>query len=265
MAEDGGFAMGYALGQDSGGGNCGNGGGMFGNDAFWGIILLALLFGNRGFGGGFGGGSGDSGGGGGVAAGFAWQGIDNGIRGIQQGLCDGFYAVNTGLLNGFHGVDNAICTLGYQTQQGFNTLGYQMKDCCCEIQRGIDGVNFNMAKGFCDLGNVINMQTRDIVENQNANYRGIMDFLVQEKLASKDARIVELTNQLSQSNQNAVIGARIDAAVAEVLRRTGNDCPTAAYLVQPPTPVNFPINGCGTVQFGNWGQRDGGCGCGCGF
>ena len=58
------------------------------------------------------------------------------------------------------------------------------------------------------------------------------------------------------SNQNAVFGARIDAAVAELLRRTGNDCPTAAYLVQPPTPVNFPTNGCGQVQFG------GGWGCG---
>ena len=77
-----------------------------------------------------------------------------------------------------------------------------------------------------------------------------------EMLATLDARIAELTNQLSQSNQNAVLGARIDAAVAEILRRTGNDCPTAAYIVQPPTPVNFPTNGCGTVQFG---------GCGCGF
>ena len=111
------------------------------------------------------------------------------------------------------------------------------------------------------IGNVINMQTRDIIDNQNNNYRGIMDFLVSEKLASKDARIVELTNQLSQLNQNAVLGARIDAAVAEVLRRTGNDCPTAAYLVQPPTPVNFPTNGCGTVQFGNYGNNSG-CGCG---
>ena len=79
-------------------------------------------------------------------------------------------------------------------------------------------------------------------------------------LISLDARIAELTNQLSRSNQNAVIGARIDAAVAEVLRRTGNDCPTAAYLVQPPTPVNFPTNGCGQVQFNGWG---GNCGCGC--
>jgi hypothetical protein len=252
MADD--FGMGYALGADSGGGN---NSGMFGGDGWLGLILFAMIFGNGGWGGGFGGGVGlngaltraelyDS---------FAMQNIDGAVRGIQQGICDSTYALNNSIMGGFHGVDNAICNLGYNMQQGFNTLGYQNQQCCCETQRLIE-------RGFCDLNNGINTQTRDIIDNQNANYRGIMDFLVSEKLASKDARIAELTNQLSQSNQNAVIGARIDAAVAELLRRTGNDCPTAAYLVQPPTPVNFPTNGCGTVQFNGWGGN--GCGCGCG-
>ena len=253
MAEDG-FAMGYALGQDSNGGN----GGMFGNDGWWGIILLALLFGwgggGMGFGGGYGGGMMLNG----IATradineGFALNNITGGITAIQQGICDSTYALTNAINGGFNNAQLA-------TLQGFNGLERQLADCCCTTQRAIDGVNFNMAKGLCDLGNVINMQTRDIIENQNANYRGIMDFMVQEKLSSKDAKIAELSNALSQSNQNAVIGARIDAAVAELLRRTGNDCPTAAYIVQPPTPVNFPTNGCGTVQFGNYGN--GGCGC----
>ena len=273
MAEDG-FAMGYALGQDSNGGN--NGGGMFGGgDGWWGIILLALLFGwgggGRGFGnGGGGGGNGFTGFGGFVApwatqadvrAAVDQQTLVSKLDEQSYGIADATYSLNNSITTGFHGVDNAICNLGYNVQSGFNSLSHELADCCCKTQRAIDGVNFNMAKGFCDLGNVINMQTRDIIDNQNANYRGLMDFLVTEKLANKDARIAELSMQVSQSNQNAVIGARIDAAVAEVLRRTGNDCPTAAYLVQPPTPVNFPTNGCGTVQFGNYGNN-GGCGCG---
>ena len=250
MAEDN-FAMGYALGQDSNGGS----GGGFGNfgEGIWAVIILAILFGRGGFGG-LGGGFGGGGGGDGVSAGFAWQGIDSGIRGIQQGLCDGFYAVNTGVLNGFHGVDNAICNLGYQTQQGFNTLGYAMKDCCCETQRLIE-------RGFCDLGQNINMQTRDIIENQNANYRGLMDFMVQSKIDKLQSENEALRLKASQADQNAVIRAAIDASTAEILRRSGHDCPSAAYLVQPPTPVNFPVNGCGQVQFGGYG---GGCGCGCG-
>ena len=243
-----------AMTKDTGG--YGNGNGMWDNPFIY-LVWLAVL--GRG---GLWGGGGYGGEGGALTRaelydGFAIQNIDSAVRNVQNGIADSTYALNSSLMSGFHGVDNAICTLGYNVQSGFNTLGHQISDCCCATQRAIDGVNFNMAKGFCDLGNVINIQTRDIIDNQNANYRGLMDFLVSEKLASKDARIAELSNQLSQSNQNAVIGARIDAAVAEVLRRTGNDCPTAAYLVQPPTPVNFPINGCGTVQFGY-----GGCGCG---
>jgi hypothetical protein len=68
--------------------------------------------------------------------------------------------------------------------------------------------------------------------------------------AGKDARIAELTNALSQSNQNGVIRAAIDASTAEIIRRTGNDCPTPAYWVSPPTPVQVPYQN--------------GCGCGCG-
>lgn len=255
MAEND-FAMGYAMGQDSGGSNGGGfGGGMW--EGIWGIVLLAMVlgWGNGGFGG-FGGGASGALTRAELYDGFATQNIDSAVRGVQQGICDSTYALNNSLMTGFHGVDNAICNLGYQTQSGFNSLGHQISDCCCTTQRAIDGVNFNMAKGFCDLGNVINMQTRDIIDNQNANYRGLMDFLVSEKLASKDARIVELTNQLSQSNQNAVIRAAIDASTAEIIRRTGNDCPTPAYWVNPPTPVQAPCS---------WtnGGYNGGCGCGC--
>ena len=231
----------------------GNNGGLFGNgNNDWWILLLFLFggYGGYGFGGfgGFGGGAGLQG----VAtradinAGFQFQDIQNGIRGLERGLCDGFYNMSTNLMGGFNGV-----------QQGLNAVQHQISDCCCTTQRAIDGVNFNMAKGLCDVGNLINMQTRDIVDNQNANYRGMMDFLVSEKISAKDAQIAQLQNEVALSRQSALFDAKIDAAVAELIRRTGNDCPVPSFLVQPPTPVNFPTNGCGTVQFG------GGCGRGC--
>ena len=51
MADD--FGMGYALGQDSSGGNSGGFGG-FGGDGIWAILLFAMIFGygRNGFGGG---------------------------------------------------------------------------------------------------------------------------------------------------------------------------------------------------------------------
>lgn len=239
MAENSGeLTLGYMMGQNENGNN-----GWNGMEGLWPIIALAIIFGRGNLGGGgglFGGGGDGCGCQSAVSSGFALNGLENGIRGIQQGICDGFYAVNTGLLTGFNGIQSLLAS------------------CCCETQRGIDGVKFDMATGFCGLGNTINGVARDIIDNQNANYRGLMDFMVTEKLASKDAQIASLTNQLSQVNQNAVIGARIDAAVAEVLRRTGHECPTAAYLVNAPTPVSFPVNSCGQVQFGGYG---GGCGC----
>lgn len=229
-------------------------GGMFGNgNNDWWILLLFLFggYGGYGFGGfgGFGGGAGLQG----VAtradinAGFQFQDIQNGIRGLERGLCDGFYNVNNSLQNGFNGV-----------QQSINGVQHQISDCCCATQRAIDGVNYNMATNFCNLGNTIQGSIRDVIDNQNANYRGLMDFMVQEKLSAKDAQIAALQNKVALSEQSALFDAKIDAAVAELIRRTGNDCPVPSFLVQPPTPVNFPVNGCGTVQFG------GNCG-GCGY
>ena len=242
MADDS-MTMGYLMGQ----GENKNSGGFMGGlgEGLWAIIILAMLGfgGGYGFGGGFGGGAGLQG----IATradineGFALQNITGGIQGIQQGICDATYGL-TGTITG-----------------GFNSLSAQLAQCCCDNRAATADLKYAISSEFCGLGNTIQSGLRDVIDNQNANYRGIMDFLVQEKLSSKDARIAELTNQVSQSNQNAVIGARIDAAVAELLRRTGNDCPTAAYLVQPPTPVNFPVNGCGQVQFGGYGY--GGCGC----
>lgn len=238
--------MAYMAGQENNGGND-----MFGGNGLWGLLALALVFG-----GGFGGFGGFGGGGAFNGAltraelydGFATQNIDNAIRGVQQGICDSTYALNNAINSGFYGVDRSICD-----------VSHQISDCCCTTQRAIDGVNYNMATQFCALGNTIQSGIRDVIDNQNAGTREILNFLTQDKIATLTAENQSLKFAASQADQNAVIRAAIDASTAEIIRRTGNDCPVPSYLVQPPTPVNFPLNGCGTVQFGG-----NGCGCGCG-
>ena len=242
----------------------GNGNGMFGNDSWIGlIIILALLSGNFGGFGGFGGGNG------GVAnevqRGFDNQSVLNKLNGLENGLCDGFYSQNTTMLqgfnglqqtatSGFHGVDNAICTLGYNVQTGFNTLGHQISDCCCATQRAIDGVNYNMATQACDTRQAIATSTRDIIDSQNASTRAILDFLTTDKIASLQAENQSLKLAASQSNQNAVLMAAMDANKAEILRRTGNECPIPAYVVPNPNCCYNPFG----FSYGN-----NGCGCGC--
>lgn len=253
MAEND-FAMGYAMGQDTNGGNGGMGGGF--GEGLWAVIILAMLFNGGGFGG-FGGGGFN----GALTRaelydGFATQNIDSAVRGVQQGICDSTYALTNAINGGFAGVDRAVCDIGYQTQAGFNALGAQLAQCCCDNRAAVADLKYDLSTQFCGLGNAIQMQTRDIIDNQNANYRGIMDFLVTEKLSAKDAQIAQLQNQVSQANQTAAFRAAIDASTAEIIRRTGNDCPTPAYWVNPPTPVQAPCS---------WtnGGYNGGCGCGC--
>lgn len=259
--------------------NDGNGNGMgWGGD--WGAwIILFLIFGMFGWGGGFGGFGGFGGGASGaltrgeLCQDMNFQSLENATRGIQQGLCDGFYSVNTSLLNGFHGVDNAVCQLGYQTQQGFNTtnialmqgqnaLQAQIADCCCGVQRAIDGVNYNMATNTCALQNTMNNNTRDIIDSQNAGTRAILDYLCQDKISTLQSENQALRLAASQSNQNNVLMAAMEANKAEILRRTGAECPTAAYIVQPPQPVSFNTNCNGQAVFGN--SCNSGCGNGCG-
>lgn len=197
------FATGYALGADNGGGNSG----MWGGDGgWWAIILFAMIFGwgNGGWGGGFGGNAGVSGAltRADLCQDMNFQGLENGVRGIQQGLCDGFYAQNSALMNGFHGVDNAVCQLGYQTQSGINALSTQMASCCCETQRAIDSVNYNMATNTCALQTSMANNTRDIIDSQQAGTRAILDYLCQHEMADLRAENQSLKLAASQAAQN---------------------------------------------------------------
>ena len=85
---------------------------------------------------------------------------------------------------------------------------------------------------------------RRIIDNQNANARAVLDALNQNYIRALENENQSLKLSASQSNQNAVLMAAMDANKAEILRRTGAECPTPAYWVQPPTPVQVPCNPC---------------------
>ena len=228
----------------------GNNGGFggWGNDWMsW--ILLFILFGGYGYGG-FGGGFGGGYGGfntpnaqgtitrADLNEGFALNGLQNGQTSIKDAVT-----------NGFHGVDTAVCQLGYNTQQGFNNLASQLASCCCETQSAIQGTRYDIATSAAATQNTIQNATRDLMENSNANSRAILQALNDNYVRTLERENSDLRMNALISNSNAVNQAARDAQTAELLRRTGHDCPTAAYVVQPPQPVTFP-NWCNT-----------GCGC----
>ncbi len=249
MSDDS-MALGYALGQDSGN-NSGNG--MWGGDGWWAIILFAMIFGwgRGGFGfGGFGGGASTDPGLQGIATradvneAIAFNGLERGISAIQQGICDstyalnnavtgGFNSTNVAMLQGFNGVDKSLCQLGYNLQ-----------DCCCQTQNAIQGVRYDMATQACDTRNTIQNSTRDIIDNQNANYRGLMDFMVQSKIDSLQSENQALKLAASQANQNSYLTATLDAQTNELIRRI-NPMPVPAYQVPAPYPFCGSSYGCG--------------------
>ena len=208
-----------------------NGNGMFGNDSWIGlIIILALLSG--GFGNGFGG-FGGNGGYSDVQRGFDNQSVINKLDGLTYGLSDSTYALNNAITNGFSGVQATLC-------QGFNGVDRAIADCCCQTQRAIDGVNYNMATQACDIKHAINDSTRSI-----------LDFLTTDKIATLQAENQSLKFKASQAEQNAFITANQTAQTAELIRRLGADCPVPAYVVPNPNccynpfGFNYGNNGCG--------------------
>lgn len=237
MAEGNDLALGYAMGQDSNG-NGGFGGGW--GEGIWAVIILGMIFGwgNGGWGG-MGGGINSAAGQGALTRAdlcseFNFNNLDNAVRGVQQGLCDGFYAMNTTLLNGFNNTNVALLQGFNGVQSQMSNLGFQLQDCCCQTQRAIDGVRYDMATQSCDTRNTIQNATRDIIDNANGSTRAILDFLTQDKISSLQAENQALKFAASQQSQNAFITANQEAQTAELIRRLGRDCPVPAYVVPNP-------------------------------
>lgn len=214
----------------SGSNNGGFGGwGGFGDGGFFIIILFLFAFlgwGNNGWGGN--GGVGSE-----VQRGFDHSSVVTKLDGITQGICDSTYALNNTMTTGFSNAELSRCNQQAALMQQLNNMAMQAQNCCCETQRAIDGVNYNMATNTCALQNTMNNNTRDIIDNANANSRAILDYLCQDKISTLQAENQSLRLAASQANQNAVLQAAMDANTAEILRRTA-PLPVPAYQVANP-------------------------------
>ena len=218
------------------------------NDWSW-IIGLALVGGL--FGGWGNGGFGIGGGRGGYAYGGVGENyvlatdfatIERKLDSVNSGICDATFALNNTITNGFFGVQNSLTQgfagLNTALLQGNYNLSSQLAQCCCDTRSAIADVKYANERQTCDL-----------ITNANANTQRIIDFMVGEKLASKDARIASLEAQISNDRQSRYI---VDALSPK--------CPQPAYVVQPPQEVTFPTNCCGNVAYANY--NTGSCGCG---
>ena len=150
------------------------------------------------------------------------------LDGITNGLSQGFYAANTGMLNGFNGIQRDLCQGFNAVNNGISENRFAQQQCCCQIERGIDGINYNNARNTCDITSAIHAEgeaTRALI---NAN-------TVQElrdRLEQRDREIMSRDFQLSQLSQNQTL-----------INALKQPCPVPAYIVG--NPFSFPNYGCG--------------------
>lgn len=186
----------------------GNGFG-FGGDGAWFLIIL-FLFAFCGWGGN---GWGNNGNSGGVVDGYVltsdFANVERKIESVNQGLCDGFYqqaqlvnGTNMAMANGFAQADLSRSNQQAALMQQLNAMQMQAANCCCENRAAIAQVRYDMATQACDTRNTVQNATRDIVENQNANSRAILDFLANSKMRDLESANQELRLAASQAAQN---------------------------------------------------------------
>ena len=205
----------------------GNNRGVFSEDLIGILFLFFIMCGRGGWGNLFGG---DSATANGMLTraelmdGFNYNQIENGIRGLEKGLCDGFYAQNTTMLQGFNGVTRAIDQARFDSQA-----------CCCETNRNIDGLRYEGAKNTCDIINAATLNTRDIIDSQNAGFQRILDFMTTDKIESLRSELQSA--QLALQNN----------AQTQTLISTLRPCPIPAYP------------SCSPYEVTSWNR------CGCGY
>ena len=256
------FATGYLAGQD--GGN--NNGGFFGNEGLWAVIILAIIFGWGNYGNGRNGGdngmnsyipylvgTGATGQGGAdtraaLSEGFYQQDTSRSLAGIQSGICSLGYdqlaqmnRLERIVTNGDNAITLALMQEGNARQAGQTALATQLASCCCENKQLIGDLKYTIATEDCATRQAIADNARAIVDNCNANFRSMMDYFTQDKIATLTAENQSLKFAASQDRQNALLTTAMSAQTDTILNRV-NPRPIPAYQVANP---NLGVNCCG--------------------
>ena len=164
-------------------------GGFCGSEGLWLFALLVLLFGGGGFG--FNNQANDA-----VQRAIDLNSIQEGQAGIAADVQRGIYEINATTkdsaynnLSEIRDVQAAVAANGSNIINNLTAMQANMQNCCCETQRAIDGVNYNLAS-----------QSSAIQANDTANTQKILDAITQNRMA-------DMQNQINALQlQNAVCG-----------------------------------------------------------
>lgn len=213
----------------------------FGDGGWWAWIIIFALFGWGGNGFGFGGGNNGQLTEAAMQRGFDTNTIVNKLDGLANGLCDSTYALNNSIQQGNFGLQTAV-------MQGFNAVQSQAAECCCQTQRAIDQVRYDMATDTCAIRTDMNQGFAMLDRTINDKFCELEMRQMQQTINEQASLIQSLNLAASQANQNQYLISQLRPA------------PEPAYVVPNPyASYGYGYNGgcgCGT----NWNN---GCGCSC--
>lgn len=209
------------------------GSGFGGENGWWVILFIILLFGwGRN---GYGNNNGSVMDGYVLTSDFAT--VERKLDAVNNGICDSTFALNNSINGGFATAELSRANQQAALMQQLTSMQMQNQECCCENRAAIAQVRYDMATQACDTRNTINTAARGIIDNQNQNSRAILDFLTQNKMRDLESANQELRLAASQAAQNNYLISQL------------RPCPTPAYITCNPW-AGSGYGGCGT-----------GCGC----
>lgn len=150
-----------------------------------------------------------------------WQNVISKLDQLGAGLSSGLSNLGYQNSQGFNGVESSICSSTFNTSKEISNLASTMAQCCCETNRNIDSLRFDMSKGFCDVVTAGNLNTRDIIASQNAGNQRIVDLInanttqeLRDKICALESEKTALTFQASQVAQTCNLEKYVNEAIA---------------------------------------------------
>lgn len=225
------------------------GGGFGGENGWWVILFIILLFGwGRN---GYGNNNGS------VMDGYVltsdFASVERKLDAVNNGICDSTFALNNAINGGFATAELSRANQQAALMQQLNAMQMQSQECCCENRAAIAQVRYDMATQACDTRNTVQNTTRDIIDAMNCGFRSIDQRLTAQEIAAKDAKIAEQNQRLfaadlaaSQAAQTLDMRNYVSAQFAYY-----NPRPVPSFSV----PAPYQYTGCGNQYNCN------GCGC----
>lgn len=122
--------------------------------------------------------------------------------------------------------DNLVGVNNIMSQMAANAAA--QAQCCCETNRNIDAVRYENAKSVGDVIHNTQLNTRDILESQNAGFQRILDFLTNDKIDTLRNELQSAQLQLGNMSQTTT------------LINTLRPFPAPAYITNSPYTAIYP-------------------------